>query len=292
MSTIGIDIGGTKIKFGMFDGNGQLIREDQIKTPKGAIVEYMIEEIKKMVQGEEIHGIGVASAGIVDFQNGIIKSCPNLHALANVPIQVMLENTFNVSVVVGNDANCAALAEGTAGAARAVSSYICITLGTGIGGGIVHNNELVHGYNGYGGEVGHMTIVPNGIACECGRKGCWEAYASGKALERVIASDSDLASKNYLPKDVFNQYTMDATCKRIVDRYLEYLSIGLINLQYIFDPEMIVIGGGLIDSSEHWWDELEEKIDAAASIPVTLQQAFLKNNASMIGASSLVKQGK
>ncbi|SEP77476.1 glucokinase [Virgibacillus subterraneus] len=292
MYTIGIDIGGTKIKFGMFDGNSQLVKENQIKTPKEAIVENMIDALKELVQDEKIQGIGVASAGIVDFHNGVIKSCPNLHALANVPIQDMLEDAFHVSVVVGNDANCAALAEGTAGAARAVSSYICVTLGTGIGGGIILNNELVHGNSGYGGEVGHMTIVPDGLVCGCGRKGCWEAYASGKALERMISIESDLASKNYQPEDVFKNYTKDASCKSVVDQYLEYLSIGLINLQYLFDPEMIVIGGGVIDSSKYWWSELEEKMAATASVPIVLQQAHLKNNASMIGASSLVKQGK
>ncbi|MGP4106046.1 ROK family protein [Virgibacillus sp. L01] len=292
MYTIGIDIGGTKIKFGMFNGEARLVKENQIKTPKEAIVENMIDAIKEMVQGQEIHGIGVASAGIVDFHNGVIKSCPNLQALANVPIQAMLEDAFHVSVVVGNDANCAALAEGTAGAARAVSSYICITLGTGIGGGIVHNNELVHGNSGHGGEVGHMTLVPNGIVCGCGRKGCWEAYASGKALERMISDDPELTSKNYQPKDVFENYMIDASSKRVVDHYLEYLSIGLINLQYLFDPEIIVIGGGVIDSGKYWWSELEEKMAATASIPIVLQQAHLKNNASMIGASSLVKQGK
>ncbi|MBP1948425.1 ROK family protein [Virgibacillus litoralis] len=291
MYTIGIDIGGTKIKFGMFDGNSQLVKEDQIKTPKEAIVENMIVALEELIQDEKIQGIGVASAGIVDFHNGVIKSCPNLHALANVPIKAMLEDAFQVSVVVGNDANCAALAEGTAGAARAVSSYICITLGTGIGGGIVHNNELVHGNSGYGGEVGHMTLVPNGIVCGCGRKGCWEAYASGKALERMISDDPELASNNYQPKDVFENYNNDVSCERVVDHYLEYLSIGLINLQYVFDPEMIVIGGGVIDSSKYWWNQLEEKMAATASIPVALQQAQLKNNASMIGASSLVKQG-
>ncbi|QGH33476.1 ROK family protein [Gracilibacillus salitolerans] len=291
MYTIGIDIGGTKIKFGMFDGVSKLVKEDQISTPKEAIVEKLIAAIKEMIQDQEIHGIGVASAGIVDFQNGVVRSCPNLDALANIPIQDMLEDAFHVPVVISNDANCATMAEGTAGVAKTVSSYICITLGTGIGGGIVHNNELVHGNSGYGGEVGHMILVPNGIICGCGRKGCWEAYASGKALERMISEAPELASKNYQPKDVFQNYTFDTSCKCVVDQYLEYLSIGLINLQYLFDPEMIVIGGGVIDSSKYWWSELEGKM-AAASVPIVLQQAHLKNNASMIGASLLVKQDK
>ncbi|MFC4557968.1 ROK family protein [Virgibacillus kekensis] len=288
MYTIGIDIGGTKIKFGMFEEDGQPFKVQEIKTPKELIAESMIKTIIDMVQENDIQGIGVATAGIVDYQNGIITSAANLPSLVDVPLGKMLEKAFHVPVVVDNDANSGAVAEGAIGAAKTVRSFICVTIGTGIGGGIIHNNELVHGRSGYGGEIGHMTIVPKGLPCGCGRKGCWEVYASGKALERMISKNPYL--KDYRPQDVFAKGAEKEPCKQIVKEYLEYLSIGIINLQYMFDPEMVVIGGGVIDSSTYWWDELVEKIASTSSIPINLQQAHLKNNASMIGANSLVKQ--
>ncbi|WP_408006983.1 ROK family protein [Pseudalkalibacillus sp. A8] len=288
MFRIGIDIGGTKIKCGLFSQRNQLLYIEEIQTPKHAIVEQIISTLKTLIAGKQILGIGVASAGIVDFKQGMITSATNLPSLEKVPLKDLLEMTFHVPVIVDNDANCAALAEGVAGRARSVSNYICITLGTGIGGGIIHNKRLVHGKNGFSGEVGHMSIFPDGIPCNCGKKGCWEKYASGKALERMIQSDPHLVSKKFTPKQVFERYVEDGASRKIIDQFIEYLSIGIVNLQYLIDPEMIVVGGGVINSSEQWWDALLKKVANTSSIPVNLQQAELKNDASMIGANLLI----
>ncbi|OZU88329.1 hypothetical protein CIL03_11805 [Virgibacillus indicus] len=290
MYTIGIDIGGTKVKFGLFNEQKQLVQTEDIKTPTEAVVETMINKIRDLDKGIELKGIGIATAGIVDFEKGIITSAANIPAFVNVPLAEQLKSAFNVPVVVDNDANSAALAEGMSGAATSVKSYICIAIGTGIGGGIIHNNQLVHGLNGYSGEVGHMVIVPDGKQCGCGRKGCWEAYASGRALERMIQEDPVLSNKNFSPQQLFENYQENEYCKKIVDTFIDYLAIGISNLQYLFDPEMIVIGGGVIDSSEYWWENLVEKATNFSSIPLNLQQAHLKNNASMIGASYLVPE--
>ncbi|WP_221565996.1 ROK family protein [Alkalihalobacillus sp. TS-13] len=288
MFRIGIDIGGTKIKCGLFSQRNQLLYIEEIQTPKHAIVEQIISTLKTLIAGKQIIGIGVASAGIVDFKQGMITSATNLPSLEKVPLKDVLEMTFHVPVIVDNDANCAALAEGVAGRARSVRNYICITLGTGIGGGIIHNKRLVHGKNGFSGEVGHMSIFPDGIPCNCGKKGCWEKYASGKALERMIQSDPHLVSKKFTPKQLFERYLEDDASRKIIDQFIEYLSIGIVNLQYLIDPEMIVVGGGVINSSEQWWDALLKKVANTSSIPVNLQQAELKNDASMIGANLLI----
>ncbi|WP_273836244.1 ROK family protein [Guptibacillus sedimenti] len=289
MYTVGVDIGGTKIKIGLFSRE-LLIKEETIPTPQASVAERLITAIKGVVQDESIHAIGVASAGIVHFQKGMIIRAANVRGLEEVPLKSLLEKAFHVPVVIGNDANCAAWAEGEIGAAQSVDSYICVTLGTGIGGGIVHNHKLIHGKNGYGGEIGHMVIMPNGVACGCGRNGCWEAYASGMALEKMISGHPLLTEKQYRPKDLFEHYTDQPSCKEIVDQFIDYLCLGIANLQYIFDPDRIVIGGGMIDSGEHWWTIFLENLSRQSSIPIDVQRAKLKNNASMIGASYLALQ--
>ncbi|MDC3412180.1 ROK family protein [Aquibacillus sp. 3ASR75-11] len=286
MYTVGVDIGGTKIRYGLFDAR-KLVRVEEMKTPKEAITERLIDDLRIFVQGRSIQGIGIASAGIVDFKKRKIKRAANLRAIENVLLGEILEKELQVPVALENDANCAALAEAKKGAARSVDHSICITIGTGIGGGIIHDEEVVHGRNGYAGEVGHMVVVPSGKPCGCGRKGCWEMYASGKALERMIAEDSVLAGGGFTPKDVLERAGCD-NCRHVIDRFVEALANGLINLQYIFDPEMIVVGGGVTHSSEAWWDQLEKKV-GEANIEVNVQRAHFQNDAGMIGASFLVK---
>ncbi|WP_181346968.1 ROK family protein [Thalassobacillus sp. CUG 92003] len=286
MFTIGVDIGGTKIKIGLLSG-GHLVKEKTIETPKENVIKKLTTAIIEVAQKEYIQGIGVASAGIVDMEKGLIQRAANLPVLEGVPVKSILEETFQVPVIIGNDANCAAWAEGEIGAAQSVNSFICVTLGTGIGSGIILNGELVQGKNGYGGEVGHMTIIPNGLLCGCGRRGCWEAYASGKALEGKIAENELLSEKHYHPKELFKQYKHQSSCKIIVDHFIDYLSMGITNLQYVFDPERIVIGGGIIDSGDQWWEGFINTLKNKSSIPIDVQRARLNNNASMIGASYL-----
>ena len=290
MYTIGIDIGGTKMKVGMFDEKKQLIQVDEIKTPKEAIIETICGAIKSVIHESRLQGIGIATAGIVDVKKGKITSAANVPEFVNLPLVQRLEETFHVPVAIANDANSAALAEGKVGAAVDAKSYICAAIGTGIGGGIIHNGELVHGNNGYGGEIGHMIIEPNGKQCGCGKKGCWETYASGRALERMIQEDPVLTKENLHPRELFENYAKNESCREIVDAFINYLSIGISNLQYVFDPEMIVIGGGVIESSEYWWEMVVENIKNHSSIPVNLRQAQLKNDASMIGASFLTER--
>ncbi|MFC4025082.1 ROK family protein [Oceanobacillus longus] len=290
MYTIGIDIGGTKIKFGMFDEQNKIVKVEVIKTPKEAVLETMIETISAMGNEGEIQGIGIATAGIIDIEKGVITSAANIPAFVNLPLKTSLEMEFHVPVMIANDANSAALAEGNEGVAKKVSNFISLTIGTGIGGGIIQDNKLVHGTSGFGGEAGHMVIVHNGRTCGCGRKGCWETYASGRALERMIQENPALASKKMQPKDLFLNYNSNDACKEIIDTFVDYLSVGILNLQYTMDPEMIVVGGGVIDSSDHWWHLLQEKITATSTIPINIRQAQLKNDASMIGAGYLTKK--
>lgn len=290
MFTIGADVGGTKIKFGLFDQQNHIVKVELIKTPETAVLETMIKIINFMAHEVEIKGIGIATAGIIDVEKGVIMSAANIPAFVNIPLKQSLEMEFNVPVMIANDANSAALAEGYEGVAKKVKNFIFLSIGTGIGGGIIQDNKLIHGKSGYGGEFGHIVIVHRGRTCRCGREGCWETYASGRALEGIIQETPALAAKKMEPKDLFLNYDKNKICKKIVDTFLDYLSIGILNLQYTIDPEMIVIGGGVIDSSEHWWYMLQEKIKANSTIPINIKQAQLKNNASMIGAGYLGKR--
>ncbi|MYL47381.1 ROK family protein [Virgibacillus halodenitrificans] len=292
MNVIGIDIGGTKIKFGLFDEEHQLSRHTEIPTPKKNIIGTMIETIATLTLGKEIRGIGVASAGIVDFSKGMITRATNLPDLEHAPLSNRLKDRFHVPVYVDNDANCAALTEGIVGAAKEVNHYICATIGTGIGGGVVQHKQIIHGLNGYSGEVGHMTLYPDGMRCDCGKKGCWERYASGRALEDAIHSQPSLSAKDYTPKDLFVHYPHDEQCKQIIDTFIHHLSIGIINLQYTLDPEMIVLGGGVVNATGPWWDSLIKEVNTASPIKVNLQRAQWKNDASMIGAALLVKNAR
>ncbi|WP_217586530.1 ROK family protein [Lentibacillus saliphilus] len=290
MHMLAIDIGGTNIQFGLFQ-DGELLFLKTIATPKEAILEAMIAASETFLSDyqADIAGIGIASAGIIDAENGVIKKASNIPSLVGVPVKAEMERVFNVPVFLNNDANCAALAEGVYGAAQGMSSYVCMTIGTGIGGGVVLNEKVVNGRSGFAGEVGHMTLFPGGLQCPCGKKGCWEQYASGSAIKRMIAEHPDGAIADYSPQQVFECASDNAACQAIVDQFIDHLAIGVTNLQYTFDPEAIVIGGGVIDSSAYWWDKFVTVLDEHAPIEVIVKQAQLKNHAGLFGASLLIK---
>ncbi len=285
--TIGIDIGGTKVKYGLF-AEDVLIKVGEMTTPPSEIVERLIRELRDFIGEKAIKGIGIASAGIVASHEGKIKKAANLQQIVNVPLGERLKYEFKAPVMLENDANCAALVEAKLGAAKGTDSSICITIGTGIGGGIIYKGNVVNGRNGYGGEVGHMVVVPNGTPCGCGRSGCWERYASGTAIQQMIDQNSALTAKKYTPNNVFKHVNEDNECKNLMNQFVDSLGNGLVNLQYIFDPDVFVVGGGVTDSSEIWWNQLTEKL-SQANISINVRQAHFQNNASMIGASYLVK---
>ena len=266
MATIGLDVGGTKVLGVVLDDDDQVVAEHRIPTPRGkdavlgAIVEvarYLLDE-----RGGPVTGIGAGVPGLVDAA-GVMRFGPNLPGVVDMDVRGTLVSTFGVPVRVGNDATCAGWGERSIGAARGSDHVLLVTLGTGIGGGLVSHGTLVQGANGFAGEIGHMVVDPTGPPCPCGKRGCWERYASGSGLGR-LARDAAMAGQAWRltelaggdPEAVKGEHVTiaaaegDPDAARILAEFAWWLALGLVNLTYIFDPECFVLGGGLIAAGD------------------------------------------
>ena len=259
---IGIDLGGTFIKGGIVSDKGELIVKEEIPTQVELGENQIASNIAKLcemlvqksgVSKDNIEGVGIGSPGMIDSKNGIVVFAANL-GFVNTPLAKMVQDRVNLPVKITNDANAAALGEATYGAAKEFSDSIFITLGTGVGGGVVINNKLFEGNKSAGAEIGHMVICANGEPCTCGLKGCFEAYSSATALIRDTkrAMENDKTSKMWevgldgvSGKTAFAYAKVDKTAKMVVDNYINMLALGLINLANIFRPQAIIIGGGI-----------------------------------------------
>lgn len=238
MNHVGIDVGGTKCFGVLVDGHGVVLRDVRYPTPAVDELIDLLESMFHELDGSASLGIGVP--GLIDAQ-GVVKASPNLPGAKNVPVGPELRRRLGVDVHVENDATMAAYGEWKAGAARGAQNAVMVTLGTGIGGGIVMGGELHRGANGFTGEIGHMVIERNGVECVCGRRGCWERYASGSALRMLSGGMSG--------EEVFAAYAQgDAHAQKVVAEFADWIAVGLANLTNICDPEVIVIGGGVVQS--------------------------------------------
>ncbi len=313
MYYIGIDLGGTNIAAGIVDEDGQIIYKESIPTQKKRNQQEIMEDMAKLSQRlleeagiklQDLQSIGVGSPGSPDLKEGIIIYNNNL-GFRNAPIRKVIQKQIPVPVYLNNDANCAALAEGLLGAAGGVKYSVTITLGTGIGGGIILNNEIYSGFNNAGAELGHMVILSDGRECTCGRKGCWEAYASATAL---IELAQEAASKNHdsllftLVNGELTQITAktpfdavkqgDPIANKVVQEYIGYLAEGVSNIINIFQPEILVVGGGVSKQGDYLLNLLQERVNqeiySKEEIPKTkLRTALLGNDAGIIGAALL-----
>lgn len=311
---IGIDIGGTNLVAGLVDDCFRLVDKENtlvVATKSdGEIVEDIIKLCKNVMhrnnlKEEDIQSIGIGVPGCYDPEKGIIVYCENIN-LCNTPIVEMIRREIDVPVYLGNDADCAALGEAYAGATKDAKDSIMVTIGTGIGGGIIINRKLYNGFNHCGGELGHMVIGAGTEQCGCGRKGCWEAYASATALirqtrEAICAypsstlaemADGDLEKVN--GKTAFD--AMRAGCPvgtSVVEQYIEYLAIGITNIVNIFQPQMLVLGGGISKEGQFLVNSIMKHVAAERygkeyNIPETvLCTAVLGNDAGVIGAAAL-----
>jgi glucokinase len=261
---VGIDVGGTKAQAVVLDSQGLIVETAQRPTPRGddsldALVEVLFELADALDHGGSV-GIGVP--GLVT-RDGVLRAAPNLDGVADFDIGARLAERLGGRVVVDNDATCATAAEWRLGAGIGVDEMLLVTLGTGIGGGVVANGTLQRGVNGFAGEFGHMVVDPSGPPCPCGRRGCWERYASGSGLAMLAR---DAAAGNRL-HDVVRQAGGDAQAVRgehvqaaarqgdpealeVIEQFAWWVALGLSNLTNAFDPEMFVLGGGLASGSD------------------------------------------
>ncbi|WP_097003182.1 ROK family protein [Lacrimispora amygdalina] len=311
---IGIDLGGTNIAAGLVGEDGTLFTRLSVPTRSGRsageIVEDMADLAKKAAQEgnvswEEIEAVGMGVPGTANKETGIVEYANNL-GFYDEPLVSMMEKALpGKKIRFDNDANAAAWGEYTAGSGKGVSSMLAVTLGTGVGGGIILDGKLYEGVNYAAGEFGHFTIDRNGIVCNCGRKGCFEAYASATALisqtkEAMLDNPQSILwelcegeIENVEGKTLFDGVRReDAAALFVFDRYVEYLAAGLLDLINIFQPELICIGGGISKAGDLLLDPLKRIIDQedyarTSKRRTRITAAVLDNDAGLIGAALL-----
>ena len=303
---VGIDIGGTSAKIGLITKEGEIIEKSQIKTIKSAIWKEIIDEyiqpIKEWInKGYKIEGIGIGAPGFVNKSTGTLYNCENIPGLINAPFVKYLEDIFKVRVIADNDATCAAIGEHIFGAGKEFTDFLMVTVGTGIGGGLILNNKVYRGADGYAGELGHIIVVADGRECTCGNKGCIEAYASATSIiKRIkdgikkgyITAYDDVEKSQIDAKLIFDRaekgepYSLDAIDSAA--RYLGKLLGGIVNL---LNLQAIIIGGG-VSSSDYFIDKIRFYCNQVAWYSFTknlkILPAKLCNNAGIIGAASLI----
>lgn len=310
---VGVDVGGTTVKLGICDAEGTLLQtyEGPTEVNKGsdAILHNIAKYARQIVEEssyewEQVGGVGIGIAGFLDIPNGIVKTSGNLH-LKNVDLKGFLEKELNTIIKVNNDANVAALGEAWAGAGRGVDNCVMYTLGTGVGGGIIIDGKIVEGFDSVAGEIGHMAIVPDleAIQCGCGKMGCLETVSSATGIIRMAkeaVARGDRTSlvdvENIMAKDVLDAAKAgDEVAMRIVSRAAYYLGRSMAMMSVILNPEYYIIGGGVAKAGEFLFDQIKEVFEKytqdASKEGVKIVPAVLGNNAGVVGAAGLILRG-
>ena len=306
---VGIDLGGTFIKGGVVNEKGEIVKFERIPTRTELGADFVISDIENVIKqlvgevGEKVEGVGIGVPGLIDSKKGEVVMSGNLK-WKNVMIKDRLQPHFSFPVRIANDANAAGLGEIKFGSGKKYSTSVFLTLGTGVGSGIVIDGKLFEGNRSAGAEAGHMIINVGGNQCTCGNKGCFETYASATALirETVAAMLNDRTSKmwevgsieNVNGKTAFDYYDKDESAKKVIDEYVKNLSIGIINIANILRPEAIIIGGGVAKQGKNLSDRVQKLVDAGIFARelgprVDVLTASLEE-AGVVGAASLAMQ--
>ena len=313
MYRIGVDLGGTNIAAGLVDESYKIVRKKSVPTGAERAPELIVDDMARLcralceearVELSEIVSVGIASPGIANHDTGVVEYANNLPFI-NFPIASMLSERFEGKpVYIENDANAAALGEAVAGAAKGTRSSVMITLGTGVGGGIIIDGKVYSGFNYAGAELGHIVVEHDGRQCSCGRKGCWEAYSSATALIKMTKEkleECQARKRKTIMADaprISGRTAFDAmragdeAGKEVVETYLSYLGTGMVNIVNIFQPEVISVGGGVSGEGQWLVDALLVKIRAEeyghGVVPGTkVRIAQLGNDAGIVGAAVL-----
>ncbi len=307
--TIGIDVGGTNLVAGVVDAQGRLLAKACAKTPRVTTPQPIIDVCVTLarrachmagVAESDVGAIGFGVPGSVDRASGGVVRCCNI-PFVDVPLRQVVQAQWNVPVFVENDANAAALGEATVGSARGYRHVLLVTLGTGVGGGILIDGKIYGGHNHLGAELGHTVIVHNGRRCGCGRYGCWEAYASASALTRDTRAamrrhrDSKLwqsaqSLERVNARTAFDAMRQgDAVATALVERYVDWLACGLTNIVNVLQPEVVCIGGGVSNEGDALLLPLAERVRQGdynkTDDRVDIRKAALGNDAGVIGAA-------
>lgn len=310
---IGIDLGGTNIAVGLVDDNGKILANNSTPTISSRtfeeIVADMISVSEKVVKKagfsmKDIKGIGIGCPSAVDNETGDVVYTANIPSFRNIPLAKEIQKYYNIPVTLENDANAAAYGEYAINGENS-KVFIAVTLGTGIGGGIIIDNKIFRGSNGAGTEIGHIPLVHNGLQCNCGRKGCWEVYASVTALVNqtkvaIAQHPESLMKKISDERGAVNGRTAfdaakkgDSVAQAVVDKYIEYVADGLVGIINIFQPEKLVISGGISKEGDYLIKPIIDyvrKYDFNQFFePVKIEPATLLNDAGIIGAALAAK---
>lgn len=291
---IAIDIGGTKTIGAIINENGKLLDSIRIPTnPKLGpenLMKSLFEIIEQLRVTKEIDCIAIGSAGRINTDTGeVFFASDNIPGWTGVKIKEIVESKFKIKTVVDNDCKVTGLGEEWKGSAIGKKSYVCIALGTGIGAAVKLNGELIHGCHWSAGELGHMTLYPNGRQCNCGLKGCFEQYCSGTALVKIFNEKSEnKISTGYEFFDLVKDKNEIASL--VLDNFIDDLVIAILSLSNIYDPEVFILGGGLIDTKCYWWDKMIDKIKKSPLTSLfvpSIVPATLGSKAAIYGAAYL-----
>ncbi len=317
MYYIGVDLGGTNIAVGIVDENHKIVKKASTPTQPERGAEAIVKDMARLSESlmadckltlDDIASVGIASPGIANRATGIVEYSCNL-PFDNFHMADVFKSFLPVkNVYVENDANAAALAEALAGAAKGTRDSVMITLGTGVGGGIIIDGRIISGFNAAGGELGHMVIERNGRQCGCGRRGCWETYSSATGLANMTREKVNELMLKKIPSVMVDEYKAngrvsartafdamrkgDKAGQEVVDEYISYLACGIANIINIFQPEVLSIGGGICNEKNYLLDPLMELVDREQYTRDNKRKTVVKiaemgNDAGIVGAAGL-----
>lgn len=311
---VGIDLGGTNIKAGIVDSEGKMLNKKSIKTNADRPMEEIITDMGKLavdvisdagLTNDQVKAIGIGSPGTPDNEAGVLVYSNNL-PFNMAPMREIIKKVIDLPVYIDNDANCAGMAEAVAGAAKGAKDSVTITLGTGIGAGVIINGRIYSGFNQAGSEFGHTVLVSGGQQCSCGRKGCFEAYGSASALVRMTKEAAEANPDSKLNEVIEEEGKVNAkvafvamrrddkVAAEVVDTYIDYLADGLANAINTFMPEVLVIGGGVCGEGDPLLVPLREKTLSRPYFgpgvkKTRIELAQMGNDAGIVGAAMMAK---
>jgi glucokinase len=292
------DVGGTFIKYAVINSAGEVLCKDKVPTPnhncRVTIPENMIKIIKGLKEHYELSSVGICTAGLVDSKKGVVITAYNFHEYSGARLSEYVKQGTELEVFIENDVNAAALGEMWMGAAKGSDTFVCIVLGTGVGGAVVIDRKVVKGVNGAAGEVGHMIVNEQGEECGCGTKGCYERYASTLAFirsyikmakEQGIRINEDEVNGEAIMKLVNDG---DKLAVEVYNKFIDSIATGIVSVTHLLDPGLIVIGGGISSQGKAFFEELNNRFRKRVIKDyvnnTNIVQAQLENDAGILGA--------
>jgi glucokinase len=303
-----VDLGGTHLRVALVDDTGRILKQLKQETPKGDSAEYIIDALAAAARAWDSDQLPVVAAsimvpGAVDNNKAVVLQAPNLPSLVNYPLKAALEERLGWPVFLENDANAAAVGEMWLGAARGCRDVVSVTLGTGVGGGVILDGKLWRGSHGSAGEIGHTTVDPfSGLKCKCGNTGCLELFASATAIVRMTRESLSLFPESKLKSDELTAEKVyeagqsgDELALAVFKRFGMYLGIGLANLINLIDPQIIVLTGGAVNGwdlfATEMYRQVEERVFRATAQQVKIARAECGDNAGILGAARIASGG-